>query len=61
MASDLVVPLAPGVWRIRLLRDFINGFIFRDDDGQVTLLDMGLKIARPQGHGCARNHRLRAK
>lgn len=48
MASDLVVPLAPGVWRIRLLRDFINGFIFRDDDGQITLLDMGLKRHGPK-------------
>ncbi|MFC7487309.1 MBL fold metallo-hydrolase [Knoellia sp. CPCC 206453] len=48
MASDLVVQLAPGVWRIRLLRDYINGFIFRDDDGQVTLVDMGLKSHGPK-------------
>lgn len=48
MASDLVVQLAPGVWRIRLLRDFINGFILRDDDGQVTLVDMGLKSHGPK-------------
>jgi hypothetical protein len=33
-----VVPLAPGIWRIPLVRDFVNGFILRDDDGQVTLL-----------------------
>jgi glyoxylase-like metal-dependent hydrolase (beta-lactamase superfamily II) len=43
MARSLVVPLAPGVWRIPLLGDYVNGFILRDDDGQVTLLDMGLK------------------
>lgn len=42
MARPPTVSLAPGVWRVPLLRDFINGFIFRDDDGQVTLLDMGL-------------------
>ncbi len=43
MASDPAVPLAPGVWRIPLIRDFVNGFILRDDDGQVTLVDMGVK------------------
>ncbi|MEO6019034.1 MAG: MBL fold metallo-hydrolase [Knoellia sp.] len=48
MGAELVVPLAPGVWRIRLLRDLINGFIFRDDDGQVTLVDMGLKSHGPK-------------
>lgn len=48
MAAELVVPLAPGVWRIRLLRDFINGFIFRDDDDQVTLVDMGLTSHGPK-------------
>jgi glyoxylase-like metal-dependent hydrolase (beta-lactamase superfamily II) len=46
MARTPTVELAPGVWRVPLLRDFVNGFVFRDDDGQVTLLDMGLK-----GHG----------
>jgi glyoxylase-like metal-dependent hydrolase (beta-lactamase superfamily II) len=43
MASAPAVPLAPGVWRVPLLRDFVNGFILRDDDGQVTLVDMGVK------------------
>ncbi len=43
MASAPAVQLAPGVWRFRLLGDYINGFAFRDDDGQVTLLDCGLK------------------
>lgn len=42
MARPPTVSLAPGVWRVPLLRDFINGFILRDDDGQVALLDMGL-------------------
>ena len=35
--------LAPGVWRVPLVGDFVNGFLFRDVDGQVTVLDMGLK------------------
>jgi glyoxylase-like metal-dependent hydrolase (beta-lactamase superfamily II) len=48
MGADLVVSLAPGVWRIRLLRDLVNGFIFRDDDGQVTLVDMGLRSHGPK-------------
>ena len=43
MASDPAIQLAPNVWRIPLLRDFVNGFILRDDDGQVTLVDMGVK------------------
>lgn len=43
MAPAPAVPLAPGVWRIPLIRDFVNGFILRDDDGQVTLVDMGIK------------------
>ncbi len=48
MAKDLVVPLAPGVWRIPLVRDLVNGFILRDDDGQVTLVDMGVKRSGPK-------------
>ncbi len=48
MARPLTVSLAPGVWRVPLLRDFINGFIFRDDDGQVSLLDMGLARHGPR-------------
>jgi glyoxylase-like metal-dependent hydrolase (beta-lactamase superfamily II) len=43
MAKDPAVLLAPGVWRIPLLGDLVNGFAFRDDDEQVTLLDMGLR------------------
>lgn len=37
------VALAPGVWRIPLVGDWVNGFILRDDDGQVTLVDMGIR------------------
>ena len=48
MSRDPVVPLAPGVWRIPLLGDFVNGFIFRDNDGQVTLMDMGVKASGPK-------------
>jgi glyoxylase-like metal-dependent hydrolase (beta-lactamase superfamily II) len=42
MAKKAAVELAPDVWRIPLLGDWVNGFMFRDDDGQVTLLDMGI-------------------
>jgi glyoxylase-like metal-dependent hydrolase (beta-lactamase superfamily II) len=43
MAKPPAVQLAPDVWRLRLLGDYVNGFAFRDDDGQVTLLDCGIK------------------
>ncbi|GAA2134374.1 MBL fold metallo-hydrolase [Nocardioides bigeumensis] len=43
MAKEPVILLAPGVWRVPLFGDLVNGFLFRDDDGQVTVLDMGLK------------------
>ena len=48
MATSPVVPLAAGVWRIPLVGDFVNGFILRDDDGQVTLVDMGVKRSGPK-------------
>lgn len=48
MARYLTVALAPGVWRIRLLGDYVNGFCFRDDDGQVTLLDLGVARSGPK-------------
>jgi glyoxylase-like metal-dependent hydrolase (beta-lactamase superfamily II) len=48
MARAATVELAPGVWRIPLLGDFVNGFILRDDDGQVTLVDMGVKQSGPK-------------
>ncbi|HEV7173825.1 MBL fold metallo-hydrolase [Pedococcus sp.] len=43
MARTPAVSVAPGVWRIPLVGDFVNGYILRDDDGQVTLVDMGVK------------------
>lgn len=45
MTRRLTVELAPGVWRLPLIGDYTNGFVFRDDDGQVTLLDMGLSFS----------------
>ena len=42
------VLLAPGVWRIPLIGDYTNGFMFRDDDGQVTLIDMGIASSGPK-------------
>lgn len=48
MGSPLTVALAPGVWRIRLVGDYVNGFAFRDDDGQVTLLDLGVSRSGPR-------------
>jgi len=40
-----VVTLAPGVYRIPTLGDFINSFAFVDADGQVTLVDCGIARA----------------
>ena len=39
------VELGPGVFRIPTLGDYINSFAFVADDGQVTLVDCGLKRA----------------
>ncbi len=40
----LAVTLAPGVVRIPLVpTDLVNAFALRDDDGQVTLVDTGMK------------------
>lgn len=44
MATSAVL-LAPRVYRIPTMRDFINSYAFVDDDGQVTLVDTGLKRA----------------
>ena len=41
--------LAPGVWRIPLIGDYVNGFMLRDDDGQVTLIDMGIASSGREG------------
>ena len=40
-----IVMLAPGVYRIPTLGDFINSFAFVDADGQVTLVDCGISRA----------------
>src|SRR5262245_54857654 len=48
MASEPAIPLARGVWRIPLIRDFVNGFVLRDADGQVTLVDMGVGRSGPK-------------
>lgn len=45
MARSPAVALAPGVYRIPTLGDFINSYAFVDDDGSVTLVDCGLKRA----------------
>ncbi len=40
-----IVPVAPGVYRIPTLRDFINTLVLIDDDGSVVLVDTGTKRA----------------
>ncbi len=40
-----MINLAPGVFRIPTLGDFINSYAFVNDDGSVTLVDCGLKRA----------------
>lgn len=45
MSRAPIIPLAPGVYRIPTLGDFINSFAFVDDDGSVTLIDCGVKRA----------------
>ena len=48
MAKEPAIQLAPGVWRIPLIRDFVNGFMLRDEDDQVTLVDMGVASSGPK-------------
>lgn len=43
--SDPIVALAPGVYRIGTLGNFINTFVFNEPDGSITLVDCGLKMA----------------
>jgi glyoxylase-like metal-dependent hydrolase (beta-lactamase superfamily II) len=45
MSRMPIVPLAPGVYRIPTLGDFINSFVFVGDDGAITLVDCGTKRA----------------
>lgn len=45
----LSVSLAPGVVRIPMMpADLLNVFAFRDDDGEVTLVDAGVKGSPPR-------------
>lgn len=48
MSRRPVVELAANVWRIPLIGDYTNGFMLRDDDGQVTLVDFGLTSSGPK-------------
>ena len=48
MAKVATVQLAPGVWRIPLIGDYVNGFMLRDEDGQVTLIDTGITSSGPK-------------
>ncbi len=46
MGEAAAVALGPDVWRVPTAPwDLVNTFVFRDDDGQVTLVDTGLKSA----------------
>lgn len=45
MSKAPIIPLAPGVYRIPTLGDFINSYAFVDDDESVTLIDCGVKRA----------------
>jgi glyoxylase-like metal-dependent hydrolase (beta-lactamase superfamily II) len=42
--ADAAIPVAPRIWRIPTTEfDFINSYLLMGDDGQVTLVDTGLK------------------
>ncbi len=44
--GEAALPLGPEVWRVPTTPwDLINSFLFRDTDGQVTLVDTGLRNA----------------
>jgi glyoxylase-like metal-dependent hydrolase (beta-lactamase superfamily II) len=44
--AQAAVALAPGVWRVpTAAMDLVNTFVLRDDDGQVTLVDAGVRSA----------------
>ena len=41
--GSAAVALGPGVWRVPTApKDLVNSFVFRDADGQVTLVDAGV-------------------
>ena len=43
--SGAAIEIGPHVYRIPTMGDFINSYAFVDDDGQVALVDCGLKRA----------------
>ena len=44
MARTPAIELVPGLFRIPTApADFLNSFAFLDDDGQVTLVDTGMR------------------
>lgn len=47
MARTPAVEIGEGIWRLRLLGDYVNGFALREDDGSVTLIDTGLSRSGP--------------
>lgn len=47
--TTVAVRLANGVWRIPTIpRDLVNTYVFKDDDGQVTLVDTGISSSPPR-------------
>lgn len=47
--SAVAAPVAEGVWRIPTAPlDLVNSYAFRDDDGQVTLVDAGIPGSSPR-------------
>lgn len=47
MANLPAVQISPGLWRLRLVGDLVNGYLLLDDDGSATLLDTGLSRSAP--------------
>ena len=43
--SSPAILLAPNVYRVPTKSDFINSFLFLEEDGSITLVDTGLKSA----------------
>jgi glyoxylase-like metal-dependent hydrolase (beta-lactamase superfamily II) len=43
MAREPAVRVGEGIWRLRLLGDWVNAYAVRSPDGQVTLVDTGVK------------------
>jgi glyoxylase-like metal-dependent hydrolase (beta-lactamase superfamily II) len=47
VANLPAVQISPGLWRLRLLGDLVNGYLLLDDDGSATLVDTGLSRSAP--------------